>query len=232
MTVQAHEGLAGDPARDDLLILVDGLDREVGTATKAQAHAEGLLHRAFSVVLVRRAGGQTASDASDQPERPNQPGQPDRPEQPDRPDRPEQPEQPDQPGQPGQLELLLAQRAAGKYHSSGLWANSCCSHPRAGETVLDAAYRRVHEELGCEATGLRELCAFAYRAEFADGLCEHEFDHVLVGACSGEPAPDPSEVGALRWVTLDDLAAELAEQPGHFAAWAPMVLTLAMAQLA
>ncbi|MBE6470692.1 MAG: isopentenyl-diphosphate Delta-isomerase [Coriobacteriaceae bacterium] len=199
MTAQAHEGLAGDPARDDLLILVDGLDREVGTATKAQAHAEGLLHRAFSVVLVRPAGGQAAPDAGDQPE---------------------------------QLELLLAQRAAGKYHSSGLWANSCCSHPRAGETVLDAAYRRVHEELGCEATGLRELCAFAYRAEFADGLCEHEFDHVLVGACSGEPAPDPSEVGALRWVTLDDLAAELAEQPGHFAAWAPMVLTLAMAQLA
>ena len=211
MTAQAHEGLAGDPARDDLLILVDGLDREVGTASKAQAHAEGLLHRAFSVVLVRRAGGQTASDAGAQPERPNQPGQP---------------------GQPERLELLLAQRAAGKYHSSGLWANSCCSHPRAGETVLDAAYRRVHEELGCEATDLRELCAFAYRAEFADGLCEHEFDHVLVGACSGEPAPDPSEVGALRWVTLDDLAAELAEQPGHFAAWAPMVLTLAMAQLA
>ena len=199
MTAQAHEGLAGDPARDDLLILVDGLDREVGTATKAQAHAEGLLHRAFSVVLVRPAGGQAAPDAGDQPK---------------------------------QLELLLAQRAAGKYHSSGLWANSCCSHPRVGETVLDAAYRRVHEELGCEATGLRELCAFAYRAEFADGLCEHEFDHVLVGACSGEPAPDPSEVGALRWVTLDDLAAELAEQPGHFAAWAPMVLTLAMAQLA
>ncbi|MDO4891214.1 MAG: isopentenyl-diphosphate Delta-isomerase [Coriobacteriaceae bacterium] len=199
MTAQAHEGLAGDPARDDLLILVDGLDREVGTATKAQAHAEGLLHRAFSVVLVRPAGGQAAPDAGDQPK---------------------------------QLELLLAQRAAGKYHSSGLWANSCCSHPRAGETVLDSAYRRVHEELGCEATGLRELCAFAYRAEFADGLCEHEFDHVLVGACSGEPAPDPSEVGALRWVTLDDLAAELAEQPGHFAAWAPMVLTLAMAQLA
>ncbi|MBQ9003219.1 MAG: NUDIX domain-containing protein, partial [Eggerthellaceae bacterium] len=122
--------LAGDPARDDMLVLVDGLDREVGTATKLQAHAEGLLHRAFSVVLVRpseHGERQSALGARDGGRGP---------------------------------ELLLAKRSMQKYHSGGLWANSCCSHPRAGEGTLDAAYRRVREELGCEAAGLREVAAF------------------------------------------------------------------------
>ncbi|MBQ9041380.1 MAG: isopentenyl-diphosphate Delta-isomerase [Eggerthellaceae bacterium] len=177
--------MANDPARDDELILVDGLDRAVGTATKLQAHVEGLLHRAFSVVLVR--------DGEKAPE------------------------------------LLLAKRSMLKYHSGGLWANSVCSHPRAGEELLDAAYRRVREELGCGATGLRDVAAFAYRAEFENGLCEHEYDHVLVGRCAGDPNPDPAEASEVRWVGFDELAAELAERPEAFAAWAPMVLTLVMA---
>ena len=80
-------------------------------------------------------------------------------------------------------EVLLARRALGKYHSAGLWANSCCSHPRAGEKLLYAAYRRVHEELGCDAQGLREVGFFVYRAAFANGITEHEYDHVLVGRC-------------------------------------------------
>lgn len=182
-----RNGIEDDPARDDALILVDGRDRELGTATKREAHVEGLLHRAFSVVLVR--------DGDDGPE------------------------------------LLLATRAAGKYHSGGLWANSCCSHPRAGEGLMDAASRRVREELGCDAAGLREVAAFAYRAEFADGLCEYEYDHVLVGRCEGDPDPDPAEVGEVRWAGLDELAAALARHPEAFAAWAPMVLTMAMASL-
>ena len=157
--------MAGDPACEDMLVLVDGLDREVGCATKERAHREGLLHRAFSVVLVR--------EGADGPE------------------------------------LLLAQRAAGKYHSGGLWANSCCSHPRAGEELADAARRRVREELGCDADSLREIAAFAYRAPFPDGICEHEYDHVLVGRACGEVAPDPAEVSAVRWVGANQLAAEL-----------------------
>ena len=176
--------MAADPAQGDMLILVDGLDREIGSATKMQAHTDGLLHRAFSVILVR-------------------------------------------PGADGP-EVLLSQRARGKYHSGGLWANSCCSHPRVSETVLDAAYRRVREELGCEAVGLRELCAFAYRAEFDTGLCEHEYDHVLIGGFQGEISPDPDEVDAVRWIGIDALATELAEQPRQFSAWAPMVLSLGM----
>ena len=184
---KASELLAGDPARDDMLILVDGLDREIGTASKGETHGRGLLHRAFSVVLVRNIG--------------NGP------------------------------ELMLARRAASKYHSGGLWANTCCSHPRAGEETLDAACRRVREELGCEATDLREITAFAYRAEFESGLCEYEYDHVLVGHCEGEVAPDPSEVSDVRWVGFDVLSAALAERPEEFAAWAPMVLTMAMASM-
>ncbi len=176
-----------DPARNDTLILVDGLDNEIGSATKERAHREGLLHRAFSVVLVR--DGQ------------------------------------------GGPELLLAQRAEGKYHSAGLWANSCCSHPRVGEEVVSAAYRRVREELGCEAADLREIAAFVYRAVFEDGLAEYEYDHVLVGRLATDPDPDPSEASAIRWVRAADVARELAECPERFAAWAYTVLALVLKEL-
>lgn len=179
-----NKNLASDPARDDLLVVVDGLDRKTGTATKVRAHAEGLLHRAFSVVLLR--------DGESGPE------------------------------------LLLSKRASCKYHSGGLWANSCCSHPRDAEDLLEAAQRRLHEELGCSAEHLREIGAFVYRAAFDNGLCEHEYDHVLLGHCVGEPSPDPSETSETRWISFDGLAAELANEPQNFSAWAPTVLTLAM----
>lgn len=179
---------------EDELILVDGLDRQVGSASKARAHAEGLLHRAFSVVLVRADG-----------------------------------------------RLLLSRRAEGKYHSGGLWANSCCSHPRVGEAVPDAAERRVREELGCGvAPGtLREIGAYVYRAVFANGLVEYEYDHVLlarIDAVAGDEdaalAPDPAEVGETRWISPAGLAAELAARPEAFAAWASGVLAMALRELA
>ena len=182
----AEQAMNGDMARRDMLILVDGLDRQVGTATKEDAHRHGLLHRAFSVVLVRE--------------------------------------------RTGVREVLLSRRATGKYHSGGLWANSCCSHPRNGEDVTNAAYRRVREELGCEACDLHEVAAFAYRTPFENGLVEHEFDHVLVGTCTGELAPDPSEVSEVRWISMDDIARDLGEKPDMWCAWAPMVLTLALAR--
>ena len=179
-----EDNLMHDPARADQLILVDGKDRELGCASKERAHREGLLHRAFSVVLVR--------DGAAGPE------------------------------------ILLSQRAAGKYHSEGLWANSCCSHPRVGENTIEAAYRRTREELGLDAVGLTEISAFVYRAPFANGLVEYEYDHVFVGAPAGELAPDPTEVGGTRWIAADALAEELATHPEHFAAWAFTVLSLAL----
>ena len=181
------EKLAADPARDDMLILVDGLDREIGKATKWQAHVDGTLHRAFSVVLVRN-------------------------------------------GENGP-ELLLAKRSMLKYHSGGLWANSCCSHPRVGEDVIEAAYRRVPEEIGCDAVNLREIASFVYRAEFDNGLCEHEYDHVLVGEASGELSLNPAEASDARWIGFDALAAELEQEPLKFAAWVPIVLTLTMSEI-
>lgn len=179
--------LDADPARDDAMILVDGLDRQIGVASKTRVHVEGLLHRAFSVVLVRT-------------------------------------------GESGP-EILLARRAEGKYHSAGLWANSCCSHPRDGEDTMAAAYRRVREELRCEAVGLRDIASFAYRTVFDGGLSEHEFDHVLVGKCEGAPDPEPTEVAEVRWVGAEDVADELARHPEHFAAWAPMVLSIALPEI-
>ena len=176
-----------DPARDDMLVLVDGRDRTVGYATKQRAHTQGLLHRAFSVLLVR--------------------------------------------GEGANRQVLLAQRARQKYHSGGLWANSCCSHPRKGEGVLEAARRRLPEELGVRAKDLREIGSFAYRASFDNGLTEYEYDHVLLGTCEGEPRPEPTEVEALRWVDTDELARMLCEGPELFSAWAPMVLSMALQAL-
>src|SRR6185503_16709121 len=81
-------------------------------------------------------------------------------------------------------EVLMQQRAPGKYHSAGLWTNACCSHPRPGEKTEEAARRRLREELGFE-TALTEIFDFIYRAEFVNGLAEHEYDHVYVGEYDG-----------------------------------------------
>jgi isopentenyl-diphosphate delta-isomerase len=120
--------------------------------------------------------------------------------------------------------LLLQRRARGKYHSGGLWANTCCGHPRPGETVVDAAGRRLREEMGI-VTPLRSVGAFTYRARLGD-LEEHEYDHVLTGRFDGVPNPDPSEVEEWRWADPSDAAAELAAEPDRFAAWFAKVLAM------
>ena len=114
--------------------------------------------------------------------------------------------------------LLLQRRAPGKYHSGGLWSNTCCGHPRPGEATQAAATRRLHEEMGfaCE---LERSHALRYRTEFAGGLIENEFDHVLVGRCDAEPRPDPSEVSAWRWVEAPALCDEMERCPERFTYW-------------
>ena len=82
--------------------------------------------------------------------------------------------------------LLLQRRALRKYHSGGLWSNTCCSHPRPGEQVLDAAHRRLREEMGFDCA-LDTAFSFVYRAELEGGLVEHEYDHVLLGRLAGDP---------------------------------------------
>lgn len=119
-------------------------------------------------------------------------------------------------------ELLLQQRALEKYHSGGLWTNTCCSHPAPGETPETAGERRLHEEMGF-STPLEKRFAFEYRVELDNELTEHELDHVLIGRFDGDVIPNPEEVMAYRWVTIADLKRELAERPEDFTAWLKII---------
>lgn len=179
-----------DDSLDDLLIVVDERDRQTGTATKLGAHVEGLLHRAFSVLLWREG--------------------------------------------PAGVELLIQRRALTKYHSGGLYANSCCSHPRNGETLAQAVPRRLAQELGVhveEVAGLQEVGSFVYLHQFEKNLFEHEFDHVFVGSYDGPLDPDPTEVMELAWVSLAEVERDLAARPERYAVWFAQVLELSKPHL-
>ncbi|AMR33962.1 isopentenyl-diphosphate delta-isomerase [Mucilaginibacter sp. PAMC 26640] len=115
-------------------------------------------------------------------------------------------------------QLLLQQRAFDKYHSGGLWTNTCCSHPRSGEQTIQAAHRRLREEMGMECE-LSELFQFTYRHEFDDGLIEHEYDHVFMGISDQLPSPNPAEVADFKYMETDLLLFELFEQPDTYTAW-------------
>ena len=119
---------------------------------------------------------------------------------------------------------LLQQRAASKYHFGGLWTNACCGHPRRGEGLVEAARRRLREELGVD-TELRSVFSFRYTAaDDGSGFTERELDHVLVGEFDGEARPNPDEVGAVRWVDCDELARDVAAHPERYTPWLLLVL--------
>jgi len=115
--------------------------------------------------------------------------------------------------------LLIQRRATGKYHSAGLWANTCCSHPRAGQTVAEAAALRLEQECGITGARIREAGSFVYRAVFANGLTEYEYDHVFTGEYSGTFDPDPEEIEELRYVPLAELKQDLLTHPERYAVW-------------
>jgi len=115
-------------------------------------------------------------------------------------------------------EMLLQQRAAGKYHSPGLWSNACCTHPRPGEEPLKAAERRLQEEMGIECS-LEYKFDFLYKAELGNGLTEHEYDHVYYGYTNEKPVPDNNEVAAWSYLSMDELDNRLREQPAKFTVW-------------
>jgi isopentenyl-diphosphate delta-isomerase len=115
-------------------------------------------------------------------------------------------------------ELMLQQRALGKYHSPGLWTNTCCSHPRPGEDTEAAAHRRLQEEMGFDCT-LTKIFHFTYKAPFDNNLTEHEVDHVFVGFSDTLPVINPEEVESYRFATLDDITVEMAENPELFTVW-------------
>lgn len=115
-------------------------------------------------------------------------------------------------------ELLLQQRALNKYHSGGLWTNTCCSHPLPDEDVIAASHRRLVEEMGfdCELT---EVFSFTYRAEFDNGLTEYEFDHVLIGQYDGEIQPDNAEVMNHKFASPNEIRFLLLTAPETFTHW-------------
>ena len=115
-------------------------------------------------------------------------------------------------------ELLLQQRALTKYHSAGLWTNTCCSHPRIGETIEQAAHRRLMEEMGFDCD-LSTKTSFIYKAAFENGLTEHEFDHVLVGSFNGEININPTEVKNFKWINLEELQIDLLQNNQNYTAW-------------
>ena len=114
--------------------------------------------------------------------------------------------------------LMLQRRATGKYHSGGLWSNTCCGHPRPGEETCAAAARRLREEMGFECL-LEPAGEFIYWAELGDELIEHEYDHVFIGWLDGTPEPDPDEVAEWRFASLGQIRREIAVTPDAFTAW-------------
>jgi isopentenyl-diphosphate delta-isomerase len=119
-------------------------------------------------------------------------------------------------------QLLLQQRALNKYHSGGLWTNTCCSHPRPNESVADAATRRLMEEMGFD-TPLVKIFDFIYQASFDNGLTEHEFDHVFVGYYDGPFEPNPQEVNDTVYRSMESIQHSLESKEGLFTAWFEIV---------
>lgn len=115
-------------------------------------------------------------------------------------------------------ELMLQERARSKYHSGGLWTNTCCSHPRVGENINEAAHRRLAEEMGFDC-GLKEIFSFIYKAKLDHGLWEHEFDHVFIGRYDGEPKIDPEEAEGWKWIGFNELIKDIAENPENYTEW-------------
>lgn len=159
------------------LILVDEKDNIIGTEEKLKTHIDGLLHRAFSVVIFNNKG-----------------------------------------------QLLIQKRDENKYHSAGLWANSCCGHPRPGESNMEAAKRRLQEELGfsCDLIKINEL---KYSLKLQNGLYEKEYTHIFAGTYDGALKLNPDEVSEVKWENLRKLQEKSNLMPEHYAPWFNLYLS-------
>ncbi len=115
-------------------------------------------------------------------------------------------------------ELMMQQRALHKYHSGGLWTNTCCSHPRDGETTEEAAHRRLQEEMGFDCE-IRKMFHFIYKAELDLGMTEHEFDHLYIGFFNGIPQLNKEEAADWKWMSIEEVETDLVEQPQNYTEW-------------
>ena len=119
--------------------------------------------------------------------------------------------------------LLLQQRALGKYHSQGLWSNTCCGHPRPGERTAAAAKRRLFEEMGITCQ-LRKVFTLLYREPVSNQLIEYEYGHIFVGVSDCDPIANPEEANDWQWQPLPELPARIAASPETFTIWFRLLL--------
>lgn len=115
-------------------------------------------------------------------------------------------------------EMLLHQRAAHKYHSALLWTNACCTHPRPSEPLIDAASRRLEEEMGMSAQ-VNFAFSFIYKAEFENGLTEYEYDHVFIGNSDSIPSPNKDEVAGYKYLSMEKIEEWIIKSPEDFTIW-------------
>ena len=157
---------------ENMVILVDDRDREIGLEEKMKAHRDGgKLHRAISIIVFNSKG-----------------------------------------------EMMLQQRSDTKYHSAGLWANTCCSHPLEGESAIDAAHRRLKQEMGFDCE-MGEVFTFIYKTPVGSGLTEWEYDHVVFGLYDGKPKPNQNEVKDWKWVPVERAMADVKKNSGSYTGW-------------
>ena len=115
-------------------------------------------------------------------------------------------------------ELLMQQRAFSKYHSPGLWTNTCCSHPRENETIEEATSRRLMEEMGMKCD-MKEAYTFIYQAPVGQGLTEHELDHVVIGHSDDTPIINNEEVASWKYMSLTELESDIQQHPECYTEW-------------
>lgn len=120
-------------------------------------------------------------------------------------------------------EFMLQQRSLTKYHSPGLWTNTCCSHPRPGEQTAMAAHRRLKEEMGFECQ-LNKSFDFLYKADVENELIEHEFDHVYIGYYDRDPVINPEEANAFKWMHAKDLLQDIRSNPSSYTVWFRIIM--------
>ncbi len=126
--------------------------------------------------------------------------------------------------------LLLQRRALSKYHSGGLWTNTCCSHPTAGEDLDSAVHRRLKEEMGFDCD-LKEIFSFIYKADVGGGLTEWEFDHVFFGVYDNNPVLNHEEADDFKWVSLNELKLDIKLNPEKYTAWFKVIFKDSLKQL-
>jgi len=115
-------------------------------------------------------------------------------------------------------ELLLQRRAESKYHSGGLWTNTCCSHPFPGQDTAEAARSRLMMEMGMD-TPLEYILTFTYKSPFENGLTEHEIDHIYIGCTDEKPVINPEEVSEYKYISLKDLQEDISLHPEKYTTW-------------